>query len=121
MRLDEPNELRIKILRQVIAVIAKVYSGSQANGQIKAIRFLNNGGGVIDITGADAVTAIDSRGFGKYDDITRIGTEQENLVNEFVVPAAMNRPLLIMVITDGDVRTRNNTPSLQMYELKCYR
>lgn len=98
MREDQPDDLRIRILEQVLDVIVHVYSKSQPSGEIKTIRFLNSA------TTWDDVTALKVNIKGhNYRGMTMLGTELEHKILTPFVNTSMARPLLVMIITDGDV------------------
>lgn len=120
MRVDEANNLGIKILQQVLDVIKYIYYASQipSNKKIKTIRFLNNGQGKTDVTETDFPSAV-AHSTDDYDGITMIGTELDNqILGTPLVAATMTRPLLVMIITDGNVSAGRNISPLQMCELR---
>lgn len=107
MQCDEARYIRIRVQQQVLEIIAYVYCRSQINPRIKAIRFLNNGGDMNDVT-ERAATA--KRPYNLYDGTTRIGTVLEKQILTPFVTSSMTRPLLVVVITDGDVRVQKKYP-----------
>lgn len=100
MRFDEPNDNRVNILNQIMQVIAFIYCQSQSTGKIKSIKYLNADNGPDNV---DATTAAAPRAANLFSGVTRIGTELEKKILTPLVQATMTRPLLVMVITDGDV------------------
>lgn len=104
MRVDEANDVRIKTLQQVLDVIKYIYYLSQLPGQktIKSIQFLNNGPGGTDVDETNFPSAV-AHPADEYSGITMIGTELEKKILTPLVTPAIARPLLVMIITDGDV------------------
>lgn len=120
MRVDQANNLRIKILQQVLDVIKYIYYVSQlpTNKKVKAIRFLNNGPGAIDVDETNFPSAI-AHSTDDYDGITMIGTElDKQILGTPLVADTMTRPLLVMIITDGNVSAGRNISPLQMCKLR---
>lgn len=98
----EDGGSRIKILQQVLHVIAHFYALSQPDGKIKAVRFMNKRAGLDNVTPEEIMERISKH---KYDGMTRIGKELEKKILKPFVSKKMTRPLLVMIITDGDVST----------------
>lgn len=102
--LFEENGERIALLRQVMKVISHVYCPSQETGSIKAIRFLNNGPG---LDNAFPEQLDDILRTHDYAGMTRIGTVLKEQILTPLVTETMTRPLLVMILTDGNVRAQN--------------
>lgn len=93
-----------RILANTMKEICKIYSLANTDG-IKAVRFLNHRqgkknvklSGVSDVMGRCAHTGL-----------SRIGTElHRRVLDTLVIKAAMSKPLLVVIVTDGTVRLRD--------------
>lgn len=97
-----------KILTNTLGEICKIYSLANETG-IKAIRYLNNRKGKKDV-GLKDVAEVVSR--CAHTGVTRIGTElHRRVLGGFVLKpeVPMNKPLLVMIVTDGTVRFYDTT------------
>lgn len=101
MKFDDGGE-RVKTLQQVLHVITHFYALSQPDGKIKAVRFMNRRPGLDNATPEEIMEHISKH---RYEGMTRIGKELEKKILRPFVSKQMTRPLLVMIITDGDVST----------------
>lgn len=85
--------------------------------KIKAIRFMNNGLGAINVDDTDFPSAV-AHSVDDNSGITMIGTELERQILTPLVTSAMTRPLLVMIITEGEVSAGCSIVPLQMCELR---
>lgn len=106
MRFDEAGT-RKQILEQVLKIIAHVYQFATDSGEIRAIRFLNSRKSPDNVKNSDIDGILKDHG---YIGLTKIGTELENKILKPLVNVNMTRPLLVMVITDGDVMAQDFHP-----------
>lgn len=113
MKFDEAG-IRITILQQILEVITHFYSLSQPDGKIRAVRFLNKRVSLDNVTPREINEYIKTH---RYDGLTRIGKELEKKILKPLVTADMTRPLLVMILTDGDVRAPPPPPPRQRREL----
>jgi len=96
----EDGGKRISTLLKVLEAVAGVYELAREGG-IMSVRYLNGRQGRKDVTTAKVDEVHASI---RYNGVTRIGTElQEKIIKPFVQNKKMEKPLLTMVITDGDV------------------
>lgn len=101
---------RIKTLQKILNAIADIYNLARKQG-ILTVRFLNASKGKKNVTAQTVKTVIKGHDYGG---VTRIGTElKKKILDKFVLGVDMKKPLLIMVITDGAVRS-------QKYYLFCF-
>lgn len=106
MKFDQGG-IRITILRQILEVIAHFYSLSQPDGKIRAVRFLNKRVSLDNVTPREINEYIKTH---RYDGLTRVGKELEKKILKPLVTTTMTRPLLVMILTDGDVRSPHLLP-----------
>lgn len=106
MRFDEEGT-RKQILEQVLKIIAHVYQFATDSGEIRAIRFLNSRKSLHNVKNSDIDGILKDHG---YIGLTKIGTELKNKILKPLVDVNMTRPLLVMVITDGDVMAQDFHP-----------
>lgn len=113
----EQEGRRIKTLIRAMDEITAIYDLANPTG-IKAIRFINAKKGLTDVTNDDWKTAFHER---IYRGVSRVGTAlHQKILKQFVWRNPMTKPLLVMIITDGDVRsftspylsTETNSPSV---------
>jgi len=88
-------------LRGVLSAIAEIYGLAREQG-IVSVQLLNAPNGWKDVT---LEKVADVHGKIRYGDVTAIGTQlQEKILDPFVLSKTrMERPLLTIVITDGEV------------------
>lgn len=106
---------RKDMLKKVLEAIADVYELAREEG-IVSVRFLNNPTGRKDIKKAD-VAGLHAE--IQYDGVTMTGTELQNkILKPFVLEpqTPMRKPLLTMIITDGDVSL---TTTVLYYRAAC--
>ena len=99
MRIDEDGA-RITTLENILRAVSTVYSFAPTEG-IKAIRFLNTPNSYFNVTPGNINALIKNIVF---EGLANIGTKlhDEVLVNH--VEPEMKKPLLVVVITDAEVR-----------------
>lgn len=114
MKFDEAG-IRITILQQILGVIAHFYSLSQTDGKIKAVRFLNKRVALDNVTPSQLNDYIKTH---RYSGLTCIGKELEKKILKPLVTPAMTRPLLVMVLTDGDVRAPPPPPPPPPWQIR---
>jgi hypothetical protein len=109
IRLAEEGK-RFETLKTVMNEVAEIYTLARPKaengnpGGIKSVRFFNTRQGKANVTPEKAKTILDSIA---YTGLTKIGTElRRKILDPFLykAPEALKKPLLIMIITDGDVR-----------------
>lgn len=94
---------RIETLQKILNSITSIYNLAREQG-IMTVRFLNAAKGKRNVTTKTVKTVIKGHDYGG---ITRIGTElKKKILDKFVLGMEMKKPLLIMVITDGGVRSQ---------------
>lgn len=100
---------RIKTLQKILNAIAEIYNLARDRG-ILTVRFLNATKGKKNVTVQTVKTVIKGHDYGG---VTRIGTElKKKILDKFVLGIEMKKPLLVMVITDGEVRLSFFVPLL---------
>ena len=90
---------RKKALESALQLIADVYTLARPDG-ILAIEFLNNPTKMKDVRTNIVADIIKDHKFSGW---TRIGTELKLKVLNHFVTKEMEKPLLVITITDGDV------------------
>jgi len=107
MLLDDSTSMRIKedgtrieTLVNVLRHICSIYDLANPNG-LTSVRFLNGMQGIRNFT----ANKVDRLREHRWNGVTKIGTElKQKIIDPFVSSAKeMNKPLLVMVITDGEV------------------
>ena len=98
MRKEEDGK-RIKALESTLLLVAEVYTLARSDG-ILAIDFLNDSTEEADIRIDIVEDIIREHRFSGW---TRIGTEMKRKVLDYFVTEEMERPLLVITITDGEV------------------
>jgi hypothetical protein len=98
--ITEEGGKRIKALETTLSLVARVYELAREDG-IVAIDFLNELNGEGNIIESDIPDILEEH---TYTGWTRIGTELEKKVLGELVHDGMVKPLLVLTITDGDVR-----------------
>lgn len=97
------NGERIKTLQEILNNIADIYGLAKDTG-ISTVRFLNAAKGKKNVTAKTVKTVIKGHDYGG---VTRIGTElRKKILDRFVLGKEMKKPLLVLVITDGAVRSQ---------------
>jgi hypothetical protein len=98
----EEGGKRIETLKRTLRSVAGVFSLARSEG-INAVRFLNVGVGNTNVVPRTTNKIIDDHTFRHW---TRIGTELKGKVLDKHVFGSipMQKPLLVITITDGDVR-----------------
>ena len=103
MKYDEGGQRR-DTLKQVLTEVANIYSLARTSG-IRSVRFLNTKQGKKDVNPARVEEVLKVQYYG----LTKIGTElKRKILTPFVLKdgLTMEKPVLAMIITDGDVRYR---------------
>lgn len=95
---------RKKTLKQTLQQIANVYGLARIEG-IQSVRFLNTPRGRKNVTSTAVGPTLDNHNYGG---VTRIGNELKKKILDKFISAEMGRPLLVIVITDGSVRSQKN-------------
>lgn len=91
----------MEVLKLTLEAIIGVYILANPTG-LKSVRYINHRQGKRDVVQAD-VPEIISRMSGTG--VSRIGTElHRRILDDLVLKREMTRPLLVIVITDGQVR-----------------
>ncbi|KAF8248703.1 hypothetical protein K440DRAFT_599899 [Wilcoxina mikolae CBS 423.85] len=86
-------------LRRVLTEVSDIYSLARPEG-INSVRFLNTRQGKKDVTPDKVADVLRVKYYG----LTMIGTSlQKKIIEPFVEKKKMDKPLLVMVITDGDI------------------
>jgi hypothetical protein len=99
MRIEQNGE-RIEALRVALRTIARIYSLARPEG-ICELRFLNYQNMIKNITVKKVNGIIQKHVFRGQ---TRLGTELRRKVLQQWVKDDMKRPVVVITITDGDVR-----------------
>ncbi|KAF8250412.1 hypothetical protein K440DRAFT_541418 [Wilcoxina mikolae CBS 423.85] len=107
MELEENGD-RPNTLRQVLESVAKIYTYARPEG-IVSVRFFNTRQGTRNVTPEKVEGLL---GEVEYSGLTMIGTQlKKKILEPFVFNrrggTRMQKPLLVMVITDGDVEGEN--------------
>jgi hypothetical protein len=101
MELEESGE-RKKTLEKVLDQVARIYTYACEEGVV-SVRFFNGRQCIKNLRPKNIrklMASIQYMGGGG----TRIGTElKKKVLDPFVIGSKMEKPLLVMVITDGDV------------------
>ena len=92
---------RIKALESSLFLIAEVYTLARSRG-ILAIDFLNDETEELDVR-TDTIAEIISK--HNFSGLAQIGTELKQKALDGFVKAEMEKPLLVITITDGGVST----------------
>lgn len=96
----EQNGERIKTFKRTMAEITSVYDLANPRG-IRSVKFINSKKGFMNIRRGHLKKNFASL---KYDGMTRIGTAlKERILTPYVWTNPMTKPLLVMIITDGEV------------------
>lgn len=97
----EKEGVRIETLKRTISEITTIYDLAGPKG-IRSIKFLNGKKGLRNIRSTNWKKRFDAHGYGG---MTRIGSAlKQKILNKFVFGTPMEKPLLIISITDGQVR-----------------
>jgi hypothetical protein len=102
MKLEESGA-RIKTLTETVRTVSAVYSLAAERRGIRAVTFLNARKSHSDIGPGKIAGLMDQVVF---EGLTPIGTKLRDKVLAKHVTKDMKRPLLVIVITDGEVRRR---------------
>jgi hypothetical protein len=101
MRIEQNGE-RIETLKNTLKAVAGLYSLVSRGRGIVAVKFLNQRQGYLKVKPGQVSQLIENVTFHA---LTRMGTELRNKVlNEYANVRKMKRPLLVIIITDGEVR-----------------
>ncbi|KAH8149100.1 uncharacterized protein LAJ45_06639 [Morchella importuna] len=94
---------RIQVLVDFLKAISHIYSfaGEGMNGKIRRIRFLNSRKGSDYVDSAEVEKLLHNH---SYSGMTRIGTQLKKKILIDLVSSKMPRPLLVMIITDGEIQ-----------------
>lgn len=99
MQFEEEGR-RIKTLTRAVDDITAIYDLANPTG-IKAIKFINAKQGLTDVTNDDWKLAFQGR---IYRGVSRVGTAlHQTILKQLVWKNPMTKPLLILIMTDGDV------------------
>lgn len=99
MQTEQKGE-RIITLKNTISEITAIYDLACPTG-IHSMKFLNSKTGLKNIRSRNWKRNFNSR---NYDGMTRIGTTlQKKILDQFVWRAPMLKPLLVIIVTDGEV------------------
>ncbi|KAI5839385.1 hypothetical protein DFP73DRAFT_634587 [Morchella snyderi] len=99
MKTEQGGE-RIKTLHSTIDAITRVYDLANENG-MKSVEFFNGDDGIENVKNKNWEINFNER---VYNGVTKIGTSlSQKILNRFVWGREMKKPLLVMIITDGDV------------------
>lgn len=99
---------RIKTVQQILRLVCEVYEYTRPTG-LKALRFLNEPKGRLGIKTTHIDNLDISGKFTSWNGVTRIGTELKRKILDREIFKGKGlqereRPLLVIVITDGEVR-----------------
>lgn len=99
----EDGGRRAETQKTLLKDITEIYDLANPEG-ILSVRFTSTSKGKRGVRSSEAATLLETH---KYQGVARVGTQLEKkILNEFVWgPKAMTKPLLVIVITDGSVRT----------------
>lgn len=111
--------IRIEQLKMVLENVCSIYQLANPKG-VTSVKFLNRKKGYQNFKKAN-INLLDKD--IKWDGMTRIGSMlNEKIINKMIfpptpktgaAPAAMKKPLLVIVLTDGDVCFTHFTESLR--------
>lgn len=97
---SEQNGTRIQSLNAIVEDITSVYDLANPSG-IRSIEFVNRATGLWHVRSED--WRKESSGV-QYDGMSRIGTALKlKILDQYVWKNKMTKPLLVIIITDGDV------------------
>ncbi|KAL0631443.1 hypothetical protein Q9L58_009688 [Maublancomyces gigas] len=101
----EQEGQRIVTLKSTMKEITSVYDLANPKG-IRSIKFLNAKKGLQNIKSSNWRKKFEAH---DYNGMTRIGTSlQKKILDKFVWESKMIKPLLVMIITDGDAEGERN-------------
>lgn len=117
MPLDDSDSMKysqdgeqVEQLQRLLGTIASVYTLAREQG-ILTVRFLNAPQDKQDVDHETSRSVLRDHEFGG---VTRVGTELKNKVlDKFVSKVEMRKPLLVIVITDGPVRSTFSLPLIE--------
>lgn len=96
----EQDGQRIQTLKKTMSEITAIYDLANPTG-IRSVRFLNAKTGLLNVKSTNWKKRFNAH---DYTGVTRIGTSlQKKILDRFVYERRMEKPLLIITITDGDV------------------
>lgn len=96
----EQNGERIKTFKKTMLEITSVYDLANSRG-IRSVRFINSKTAFKNIKRGNLRKHFANL---KYDGMTRIGTAlKDKVLANYVWAGPMEKPLLVMIITDGEV------------------
>lgn len=97
---SEQQGERIKTLHSTVSEIATIYQLANPTG-IRAIKFMNSKRGLLNVRRGNLDKHFNEM---SYNGIRRIGsTLKSKILSQYVSKNSMKRPLLIVVITGGEV------------------
>lgn len=97
----EENGSRVEALKHTLEIIADVYSLSRdENPKGINIKFFNSTKRYTNVRKKHVAGIVDKH---RFQGLTRIGTELKRKILDSFVKPTMERPVLIITITDGDV------------------
>lgn len=97
----DQNGYRIKLLQNLLNAIAGVYNLAREQG-IHTVRFLNSTKGKKNVTVQTVKNVLEGY---EYGGVQRVGTELERkILARSVLGTEMEKPMLVIVITDQSVR-----------------
>jgi len=98
----EEEGARINTLKATLKSIAAVYRLVSEIDGIVAVRFLNSNKWFKRVTPGGVDSIVEKAGFRG---LTKIGTElRDRILKNYATVGSMKRPLLVVVLTDGEVR-----------------
>jgi hypothetical protein len=99
MKTEQKGE-RIETLHRTIHEITRIYDYANEKG-IKSVKFLNEKKGIANVKNKNWKRNFKNK---VYNGVTKIGTSlSQKVLDKFVWGETMTKPLLVMIITDGDV------------------
>ncbi|KAH0603261.1 uncharacterized protein H6S33_008265 [Morchella sextelata] len=99
MKTEQKGE-RIETLHRTIDEITRIYDYANEKG-IKSVKFLNEKKGIANVKNKNWKRNFKNK---VYNGVTKIGTSlSQKVLDKFVWGETMTKPLLVMIITDGDV------------------
>jgi hypothetical protein len=94
------NAARSKTLQDTLTAVAAVYTPASGGAGITAVEFLNQGKGIKGVKAGGIKELMRNI---RYDGLTPIGRQLKRKVLEKYAKEPMEKPLLVIVITAGEV------------------
>lgn len=96
----EQNGERIDSMKKTVEEITSIYDLANPQG-LKSVKFFNNKRGYKQINHKNCSRILSQI---RYEGLTRIGTSlKKKILDRFVWRDPMKKPLLVMIITNGEV------------------